>query len=199
MADSSLARKLEAVADRRSARSRARPLPIESVIAQIDAHDRALFMRCVVPVDSTGASRAFWTLVTHIGGVWCSVLAAALPIIAGGAPAAAGFRALLTLGLSHIVVQVIKRGVGRPRPTRTTSCAALVAEPDRFSFPSGHACAAMSVAFVYAAAFPSLAVPLLAGAVIIGFSRVCLAVHYPGDVLIGQGIAILTGLLVMAV
>jgi undecaprenyl-diphosphatase len=66
--------------------------------------------------------------------------------------------------------------------------------PDRFSFPSGHACASMAVALAYGLAFPALAVPLVALATIVGFSRVCLGVHYPGDVLIGQLIAAGTAL-----
>jgi len=48
------------------------------------------------------------------------------------------------------------------------------------------------VALSYAIAFPALAVPLVALAVIVGFSRVVVGVHYPGDVLIGQLIAAAT-------
>ena len=70
----------------------------------------------------------------------------------------------------------------------------LVVEPDRFSFPSGHSAAAMSVAFVYAFAFPQLAIVLVPLAFLVGASRVCLGVHYPGDVLIGQLIAVLTAI-----
>ena len=64
--------------------------------------------------------------------------------------------------------------------------------PDRFSFPSGHACAAMSVAFAYGMSMPGLALPLTLLAVIVGMSRVRLGVHFPGDVLAGQVIAIAT-------
>ena len=70
-------------------------------------------------------------------------------------------------------------------------------EPDRFSFPSGHAAAAMSVAFIYANAWPSLALPLIAVAGAVGLSRVFLGVHYLGDVLTGQLIAVGTGAAVL--
>jgi undecaprenyl-diphosphatase len=64
-----------------------------------------------------------------------------------------------------------------------------VQEPDRFSFPSGHATASMSVALAYGTTFPAWAFPLLVFAMLVGFSRVRLAVHYPSDVLVGQLIA----------
>ena len=74
---------------------------------------------------------------------------------------------------------------------------ARVREPDRFSFPSGHAAAAMSVALGYGVAFPALAVPLLVLALLVGFSRVRLGAHFPGDVLAGQGLALGAGALVL--
>jgi undecaprenyl-diphosphatase len=55
----------------------------------------------------------------------------------------------------------------------------------------------MSVAFVYASAYPALALPLVVLASAVGMSRVFLAVHYPGDVLIGQLIAVVTGLVAL--
>jgi len=39
---------------------------------------------------------------------------------------------------------------------------------------------------------PSLTVPLLILALLVGFSRVMLGVHYPGDVLMGQAIALMS-------
>ena len=138
-----------------------------------------------------------WHVVTHLGGATASILAAVLPLVFLSEMRNDAAQALMTLAISHVIVQVIKRTVMRERPDVRTARAALIAVPDRFSFPSGHATAAMAVAFVYAVAFPAVAVPLLALAMIVGLSRVFLGVHYPGDVLAGQGIAVVTGLAVL--
>lgn len=131
--------------------------------------------------------------MTHLGGTVSSIGLATLPMLAGGQIAEAARLAFGALLFSHILVQLIKRTVGRPRPRPTSGRIVHIAAPDRFSFPSGHAAAAMSVAFGYSVYFPAL-VPILAPlAVLVGFSRVCLGVHYPGDVLIGQALALAMG------
>jgi len=97
--------------------------------------------------------------------------------------------ALATLTVSHLVVQLVKRTVVRVRPSMRYRHTGLVSDPDRFSFPSGHATASMAVALSYGAVFPDWAVPLAALAALVGFSRIRLGVHYPSDVLMGQIIA----------
>lgn len=166
------------------------------LLSSLGARDRTWFLRCAL-ADSSRRARVLWTVLTRAGGATCTILLATLPLLAGGAAGDIGRHALATLVLSHVIVQLIKRTVGRPRPSRGLASIALVVEPDRFSFPSGHAAAAMSVAFIYASACPSLALPLVVLAVGTGMSRVFLGVHYPGDVLIGQLIAVLTGLVVL--
>jgi undecaprenyl-diphosphatase len=168
-----------------------------SLLHRMERSERALFVRCVDHASSRRGRRTAWTILTHLGGTACSIAAGVVPtLFAEGNLRDAGARALVVLVVSHVVVQIIKRTVNRPRPSMREATASLVAEPDRFSFPSGHSCAAMAVAFAFAMAFPALAVPLIGVAVLVGASRVFLGVHYPGDVVVGQAIAIATALLV---
>lgn len=162
------------------------------LLARLDARDRALMLRCAIAATASRRSRLAWTAVTHVGSTGPAVAAAAVPWFQCCDLHTASELALTTLVASHLVVQLIKRTVVRTRPAASGLRAALVAEPDRFSFPSGHATAAMSVALGYGVMFPLLAVPLLALALLVGFSRVRLGVHFPGDVLAGQLIALTT-------
>lgn len=146
-------------------------------------------LRCAITPTAPRISRTVWTAITHIGGTGSSLLAAGLPWFAGGAMHEASRLALATLVVSHLIVQIVKRTVVRSRPAKVERFVSLVTEPDCFSFPSGHATASMSVALVYGSAFPLWAAPLLLLALLVGFSRVRLRVHYPSDVLVGQLIA----------
>jgi undecaprenyl-diphosphatase len=162
------------------------------ILLRVSAQDRALMLRYAMAPDASRVSRRAWIAVTHLGGTGPALLAAALPWFACCTLHQASRLALLTVMVSHLIVQIMKRTVVRGRPATADACARLVREPDRFSFPSGHATASMAVALAYGAAFPLWAAPLLLLAVLVGFSRVRLGVHYPSDVLVGQTIATLT-------
>lgn len=108
----------------------------------------------------------------------------------------AGTVAFWTLVLSHLVVQLVKRTVGRERPSRRTF---LVDPEDRFSFPSGHATAALSVGLPLALALGgALGTAALLLALTVGLSRCYLGVHYPSDVIAGWLLAVVTEALVSA-
>ena len=166
---------------------------------RLDDRDRALYLRWVIGESASRVTLFFWTALTHMGGVSASVVFALVPLLtAEGQLKIAAVQAAWTLTISLLIVQVIKRLVVRTRPTERVNYHAHVDLPDRFSFPSGHAAASMSVAFIHAATFHSLAWPLLVIALLIGASRVRLGALYPGDVLVGQLIAIVTGVAVRA-
>jgi undecaprenyl-diphosphatase len=169
------------------------------LLQRIELQDRELFTRLVLSDSASSAARLFWTSLTHVGGVGASLALGCMPLpLAEGPLKVAAVQAAWSLAISHLIVQVIKRNVVRTRPHLAAGVTAHVGIPDRFSFPSGHSAAVMSVAFIHATTFTSLAVPMMALAAIVGFSRVKLGVHYPGDVLVGQIIAIATGVAVRA-
>lgn len=163
-----------------------------ALLTRLDARDRALFARWAMDARRAHRFRPFWTAITHLGGARATISICLLSTLLPGVRVGTAGRALVLLGLSHVLVQVVKRFAVRERPTARLCLDALICVPDRFSFPSGHACAAMTVAVVYAWAFPVLALPLLTLAALVGLSRVLLGVHYPGDVAVGQAIALVT-------
>lgn len=167
---------------------------VHSLLTRLGDGDRALFHRLALPDATPRRRRLAWRALTHLGGARCTIGVSLAPLAIGGAWRTGAMRALAILTVSHLLVQLVKRTVGRPRPSRGTSCEALIAEPDRFSFPSGHAAAALSVALGFSSVVPSLAPAFTALAVVVGFSRVALAVHYPGDVAAGQLLAIGTAI-----
>lgn len=163
------------------------------LLLRLDAGDRALYARLALNDTAPLSSTRLWIGVTHLGGATSAILAVVLPLLlATEALRQAAELGAWSLLVSHLAVQVVKRHAVRPRPEPAREGRVRVEVPDRFSFPSGHACAAMSVAFAYGMSMPHLAVPLSLLAVIVGMSRVRLGVHYPGDVLVGQVIAIAT-------
>lgn len=165
------------------------------LLPRLDERDRALFARLALADGAPVSSLRLWTAVTHLGGASSAIAAVLIPLLFGtGTVHRASVLGAWSLLVSHLVVQLVKRSIGRPRPAPAREGRSLVGVPDRFSFPSGHSCAAMAVAFSYGLATPVLAVPLTVLAVVIGMSRVRLGVHYPGDVLAGQMIAMGTAL-----
>ena len=159
-------------------------------VHRVVASDQALLQRLQLSPDASTVSRVVWLLITHSGGAVATLVASLAPLWLAGSVRDGARRSIVLLVASHVLVQLVKRTVGRPRPAAGER--RFLHAPDRFSFPSGHAAAALSVAIGYASVSPHLSVPLLGFAAVVGASRIVLGVHFPADVLAGQVIAIVT-------
>jgi undecaprenyl-diphosphatase len=131
--------------------------------------------------------------LTHLGGATASCGTSTL-LLLGPVDGwhDAGRAAAVALAASHLAVQLLKRTVARPRPQLPVGVGSLVDAPDRFSFPSGHAAAALSIALGLALLVPLMLAPAVLGAgLVVGLTRCYLGVHYPGDVIAGWVLAAL--------
>lgn len=110
---------------------------------------------------------------------------------------------LYAFAVSGIIVQIIKNLVSSPRPK-------LFFEPGQYlffvdnvslannsSFPSGHSATAFAIAtaLILLMKNKKWQLPVLAAAVLVGYSRIYLAQHFLTDVLVGAVIGSLSGLL----
>ena len=86
-----------------------------------------------------------------------------------------------------IVNVILKNVVARIRPYDSFEALNLLCDKqDDFSYPSGHAGAVCSIAFVLFFCFPKkVGIPAVVVAMAVCFSRLYIGVHYPTDVLVG--------------
>ncbi len=106
-----------------------------------------------------------------------------------------GLRLGAATGIATVLSQTLKRSLTRPRPNIAIhGFEALAANPDRFSFPSGHTAAAVGVAVAFAGEPYGLAPGALLLAIGIGLSRVYLGAHYPFDVAAGAILGVFAGI-----
>jgi len=132
---------------------------------------------------------------------WGGVLAlAGLALaLAGGAT---GRRTVVALVLSialgdMLASQVIKPLVHRPRPCHALAEARVVGRcGGRNGFPSNHATNVGAATAVLGTFYPVALVAAIPAALLVGYSRIYLGAHYPGDVLAGYLLGGAIGLLI---
>jgi membrane-associated phospholipid phosphatase len=100
------------------------------------------------------------------------------------------------VGLPGLVTNLLKRLIGRGRPTEFDTSGAfsfqnIVNDWTFQSFPSGHSATAIAMAFVIGFLWPRLFWPFLVIGLVVAFSRVPVGMHYPSDVLAGVVVGML--------
>lgn len=165
---------------------------------ELDAYDRAILSALRVPGNPHAAIGPHWLVesmrdVTALGGVTLLLLVTVIAVIA--LLAYRHRREALVLAASVVLAQLssglFKNFYERVRPT----FAVYGDLPTSMSFPSGHSTVATATYFLLAVIVadldPARPVKILAFAVagllalMIGFSRVFLGVHWPSDVIAG--------------
>ena len=126
------------------------------------------------------------TVSTTGGWIWVLGLAGARALGVHGADGALRCVAPAVLGATMIVEYPIKKTFRRRRPFIDVVRALVIGRrPDGWSFPSGHTAAAFSGALMLSHVWPTRAPVFFLLASTVGFSRVYVGAHYPGDVMSG--------------
>ena len=100
-----------------------------------------------------------------------------------------------------VAAQIIKPVVGRIRPSHelVDMVRLLVGRGGKYSFPSNHAANSMAFAIVTGFFYPQMKRWLFIIPILVGFSRVYVGVHFPGDVMAGALFGYLMGNLTLHV
>ena len=150
----------------------------------------------IPPLDD--AMRRLTRTADH-GKLWLGS-AAALALAGDERGRLAAKRGLVALTLASATANLLGKPLSRRRRPMPAEVEVLarrrVPMPRSSSFPSGHTASAFAFATAAARVEGRLAVPLVALAALVGYSRVHSGVHYPADVVAGAALGVGVGVLV---
>jgi undecaprenyl-diphosphatase len=137
--------------------------------------------------------------LSRSGDGWVYAALALLPLAVGWSAGSDHARSLaVAFGLELPLCFALKFLLRRERPSTVfPGLTGAFRAADRFSFPSGHACAAFLHATVLGARLPVLLPALLLWAAAVGWSRVRLGVHFPLDALVGGLLGVTCGVVAL--
>jgi undecaprenyl-diphosphatase len=154
----------------------------------LQALDTRLFLavNCLPHPRWLDASANLVTVVATGGWIWVLGVLIARRLGVGRSRQAFWQALIATPAATWVVEQPIKKTFRRRRPFIEIVRALVVGKkPGSWSFPSGHTASSFAAAWVLSTVWPRRAPWFLALASAVGFSRVYVGAHYPGDVTSG--------------
>lgn len=137
----------------------------------------------------------FFSSITHLGGaIFTIAIVLFLLLSTTDATRMVAIASAVSLAVSHIPVQLLKKVFPRKRPYLTLEEALCPSNPlQDHSFPSGHTTAIFSVILPFVLFLPTLSLLLIPLGLCVGISRIYLGLHYPSDVFAGLLLGTFTG------
>lgn len=130
----------------------------------------------------------FFVTVTRLGNGGLIWIALAVILLIPKKTRKTGCMAALSL-LGSLIINnlILKNLTARIRPYEIINgLVPIIRKPTDYSFPSGHTASSFAAACILYRKLPKrFGIPILMLAVLIGFSRLYVGVHYPSDVLFG--------------
>lgn len=126
--------------------------------------------------------------VTHFGNWWPLIVPTVFGLVVWGGRKGrvAVIVIVVSVGLSDYTTgKILKQLIGRLRPCNVLEGVNLLAYCGQYGFPSSHASNMAALAVTGSYYYRRAVIPLFSIAVVIGYSRIYVGVHYPFDVLGG--------------
>jgi undecaprenyl-diphosphatase len=171
-----------------------------SVLTLINRNDHALMHR-IHRWSAPDWVRLVMICFTKAGDGWLWLgLGVAILLFGDDSRLAAVLAGGASCGIGLTIYTLIKKTTRRRRPCLIEPHQwARLTPPDQYSFPSGHAIAASSIAISIGHYYPLAEPTLICCAVMIAASRVMLGMHFLSDVIVGSLLGAILGQMVVRI